>query len=54
MQTCYRWFNELTNVLNIVNKEKEESVDAEIEKLIEDRANTKEKNFALDETETNY
>ena len=47
-KACLDEFNELTNVLNIVNKEKEESVDAEIEKLIQDRANAKkEKNFAL-------
>ena len=47
-KACLDEFNELTNVLNIVNKEKEESVDEEIEKLIQDRANAKkEKNFAL-------
>ncbi|SHK50962.1 cysteine--tRNA ligase [Tepidibacter formicigenes] len=44
----YDLFVELTNVLNIVNKEKEEALDEEIQNLIDQRTKAKkEKNFAL-------
>jgi cysteinyl-tRNA synthetase len=41
-------FNELTNVLNIVNKKKDNNLDEEIEKLIQKRTDAKKnKDFAL-------
>ena len=46
-QTCLDEFNELTAVLNIVNKKKDDSVDAEIEELIQQRTDAKKnKDFA--------
>ena len=45
---CLNEFEELTNVLNIVNKKQEEILDEDIEKLIQDRTNAKKnKDFAL-------
>lgn len=45
---CLAEFEELTNVLNIVNKKQEEVLDADIEKLIQDRVDAKKnKDFAL-------
>lgn len=45
---CLSEFEELTNVLNIVNKKQDEVLDADIEKLIQDRTDAKKnKNFAL-------
>ena len=45
---CLAEFEELTNVLNIVNKKQDEVLDADIEKLIQDRVDAKKnKNFAL-------
>ncbi|WP_250672943.1 cysteine--tRNA ligase [Paraclostridium ghonii] len=45
---CLDEFEELTNVLNIVNKKQEEVLDDDIEKLIQDRVDAKKnKNFAL-------
>lgn len=45
---CLTEFEELTNVLNIVNKKQEEVLDADIEKLIQDRVDAKKnKDFAL-------
>ncbi|WP_278681833.1 cysteine--tRNA ligase [Paraclostridium bifermentans] len=45
---CLGEFEELTNVLNIVNKKQEEVLDSDIEKLIQDRTNAKKnKDFAL-------
>lgn len=45
---CLAEFGELTNVLNIVNKKQEEVLDADIEKLIQDRVDAKKnKDFAL-------
>ncbi|MGL5712438.1 MAG: cysteine--tRNA ligase [Paraclostridium sp.] len=47
-KACLDEFNELAKVLNIVNKKKDESIDTEIEKLIQDRVDAKKaKNFAL-------
>lgn len=45
---CLAEFEELTNVLNIINKKQEEVLDADIEKLIQDRVDAKKnKDFAL-------
>ena len=45
---CLDEFNELTSVLNIVNKKQDEVLDADIEKLIQDRTDAKKnKNFQL-------
>ncbi|WP_419742324.1 cysteine--tRNA ligase [Paraclostridium dentum] len=45
---CLAEFEELTNVLNIVNKKQEEVLDDDIEKLIQDRVDAKKnKDFAL-------
>jgi cysteinyl-tRNA synthetase len=45
---CLDEFEELTNVLNIVNKKQEEVLDADIEKLIQDRVDAKKnKDLAL-------
>lgn len=45
---CLDEFNELANVLNIVNKQDDDTLDSEIEKLIQDRVDAKKaKNFAL-------
>ncbi|MGL4796493.1 MAG: cysteine--tRNA ligase [Paraclostridium sp.] len=45
---CLDEFNELANVLNIVNKQDNDTLDSEIEKLIQDRVDAKKaKNFAL-------
>lgn len=45
---CLTEFEELTNVLNIVNKKQEEVLDADIEKLIQDRVDAKKnKDFVL-------
>ncbi len=45
---CLEEFEELTNVLNIINKKQEEVLDADIEKLIQDRVDAKKnKDFAL-------
>ena len=38
---CLDKFNELTNVLNIVNKKKDDILDEEIENLIQKRADAK-------------
>ena len=46
-EKCLAEFNELTGVLNIVNKEKDNSVDAEVEALIQQRTDAKKnKDFA--------
>ena len=46
-EKCLAEFNELTGVLNIVNKEKDNSVDAEVEDLIQQRTDAKKnKDFA--------
>ncbi|SHH44047.1 cysteine--tRNA ligase [Tepidibacter thalassicus] len=45
---CYDLFIELTGVLNIVNKKREENLDEEIQKLIDERTKAKkEKNYQL-------
>lgn len=45
---CLDEFEELTNVLNIVNKKQEDVLDSDIEKLIQDRVQAKKnKDFAL-------
>lgn len=47
-QECYDMFVELTQVLNIVNKEEDKGLDEEIENLIEQREKAKkEKNYSL-------
>ena len=47
-KSCLDEFEELTNVLNIVNKKQEDVLDSDIEKLIQDRVQAKKnKDFAL-------